>query len=81
MKSNLILAVLACADPAAFNKKVKVLFLGIGSAEGQGTKNLIDELTRVGIHNVYFESPGTAHQWVDAAPVPERFRPKAVPVA
>jgi len=54
----------AFADPAAFNKKVKVLFLGIGSAEGPGTKNFSDELTKDGIHNVYFESPGTAHEWL-----------------
>src|SRR5581483_11517149 len=32
----------AFADPASFNKKVRVLFLGIGSAEGQGTKNFSD---------------------------------------
>jgi enterochelin esterase family protein len=54
----------AFADPAAFNKKAKVLFLGIGSAEGQGAKNFSDELTKAGIHNVYFESPGTAHEWL-----------------
>jgi enterochelin esterase-like enzyme len=54
----------AFADPAAFNKKVKVLFLGIGSAEGQGTKTFSDELTKAGIKNVYFESPGTAHEWL-----------------
>jgi enterochelin esterase-like enzyme len=52
------------ADPAAFNKKVKVLFLGIGSVEGPGTKNFSDALTQAGIHNVYFESPGTAHEWL-----------------
>ena len=54
----------AFADPAEFNKKVKVLFLGIGSAEGPGTKNFSDALTNAGIHNVYFESPGTAHEWL-----------------
>jgi enterochelin esterase-like enzyme len=54
----------AFADPASFNKKVKVLFLGIGSAEGPGTKNFSDALTQAGIHNVYFESPGTAHEWL-----------------
>jgi enterochelin esterase-like enzyme len=54
----------AFADPGAFNKKVKVLFLGIGSAEGPGTKNFSDTLTNAGIHNVYFESPGTAHEWL-----------------
>jgi len=54
----------AFADPAAFNKKVKVLFLGIGQAEGPGTKNFSEELTKAGIHNVYFESPNTAHEWL-----------------
>jgi enterochelin esterase family protein len=54
----------AFADASAFNKRVKVLFLGIGSAEGPGTKNFSDELTKAGIKNVYFESPGTAHEWL-----------------
>ena len=54
----------AFADPAAFNNKVKVLFLGIGSAEGPGTKNFSDGLTSAGIKNIYFESPGTAHEWL-----------------
>jgi enterochelin esterase-like enzyme len=54
----------AFADPAAFNKKVKVLFLGIGSVEGPGTKTFSSALTGAGIHNVYFESPGTAHEWL-----------------
>lgn len=52
------------ADAAAFNKKVKVLFLGIGSMEGPGTKNFSKALTDAGINNVYFESPGTAHEWL-----------------
>ncbi len=52
------------ADAAAFNKKVKVLFLGIGSAEGPGTKNFSTALTKAGIQNVYYESPGTAHEWL-----------------
>lgn len=54
----------AFADPAAFNKKVKLLYLGIGSVEGPATKNFSDELTKAGIHNVYYESPGTAHEWL-----------------
>ena len=32
------------ADAAAFNKKVKVLFLGIGSVEGPGTKTFSEAL-------------------------------------
>jgi enterochelin esterase family protein len=52
------------AEAAAFNKKMKVLFLGIGSVEGPGAKNFSDQLTKAGIHNVYFESSGTAHEWL-----------------
>jgi enterochelin esterase-like enzyme len=52
------------ADAAAFNKKVKVLFLGIGSAEGPGTKTFSEQLTQAGIKNIYYESPGTAHEWL-----------------
>lgn len=52
------------ADAAAFNKKMRVLFLGIGSVEGPGTKTFSTKLTEAGIHNVYFESPGTAHEWL-----------------
>jgi enterochelin esterase-like enzyme len=52
------------ADAAAFNKKMKVLFLGIGSVEGPGTKDFSEALTKAGIKNAYFESPGTAHEWL-----------------
>lgn len=54
----------AFADPAAFNKKVKVLFLSTGSVEGPRVKQFSDALTAAGIKNVYFESPGTAHEWL-----------------
>jgi len=54
----------AFANADAFNKKMKVLFLGIGSVEGPGTRNFSEALTKAGIHNVYFESPGTAHEWL-----------------
>ncbi len=54
-------------DPAGFNQKVKVLFLGTGTVERQGNPNILrlhEELDRVGIKNVYYESPGTAHEWL-----------------
>jgi enterochelin esterase family protein len=54
----------AFADPAAFNAKVKLLFISIGSVEGPGAKTFSDELTKDGVKNVYFESPGTAHEWL-----------------
>ncbi len=52
------------ADAAAFNKQMKVLFLGIGTAEGPGTKNFSEQLTKAGIRNIYYESNGTAHEWL-----------------
>lgn len=54
----------AFADPAAFNAKVKALFLSTGSVEGPRVKQFSDALTEAGVKNVYFESPGTAHEWL-----------------
>jgi enterochelin esterase family protein len=64
------------ADAVAFNKKVKVLFLGIGSSEGSGTKTFSDELTKAGINNVYYESPGTAHEWLTWRRCFKEFAPR-----
>ena len=54
-------------DADAFNKKMRLLWLGVGTAEGRmydGIKNYHDSLTKAGIKNVYYESPGTAHEWL-----------------
>ncbi len=51
------------SDPEVFNKKVRAFFLGIGTAEGQRMKGLSDALKAAGIKHVYYESPGTAHEW------------------
>lgn len=52
-------------DPKAFNDKVHVFFLGIGSEERpERTKNLSDGLKTAGINNIYYESPGTAHEFL-----------------
>jgi enterochelin esterase-like enzyme len=64
------------ADAAAFNKQVKVLFLGIGSAEGPGTKAFSEQLTQAGIKNVYYESPGTAHEWLTWRRCFKEFAPR-----
>lgn len=53
----------AFANPADFNQKVKVFFLGIGSHEGQRTKALSDAFTKAGIKNTYYVSENTAHEW------------------
>jgi enterochelin esterase-like enzyme len=52
------------SDPDAFNKKVHAFFLGIGTEEGQHMKALSDALKRAGIKNTYYESEGTAHEWL-----------------
>ena len=54
------------ADTKAFNEKVHLLFMGIGSEERpERTKNLADGLKNAGINSVvYYESPGTAHEWL-----------------
>ena len=52
------------ADAEVFNKKVKLLYLSSGSMEGPGAKNFHEALEKAGIKNVYFESPGTAHEWL-----------------
>jgi enterochelin esterase family protein len=64
------------ADAAAFNTKVKLLFLGIGSMEGAGTKTFSEQLTQAGIHNIYYESPGTAHEWLTWRRCFKEFAPR-----
>jgi enterochelin esterase-like enzyme len=55
----------AFSNPAEFNKKVHVFFIGIGSEENpQRTKAMSDAFTKAGINNVYYESQGTAHEWL-----------------
>lgn len=55
------------ADPAAFAKKVRLLWLGIGTQEPErmlaGIRGLHASLTEAGIQHVYYESPGTDHEW------------------
>jgi enterochelin esterase family protein len=64
------------ADPDLFNKKVKVFFIGIGSEEGPGAKSMSDLLRQNGINNIYFESPGTAHEWLTWRRCLKEFVPK-----
>ena len=55
------------ADPAAFAKKVRLLWLGVGTEEPErmreGIRSLHASLTEAGIQHVYVESPGTDHEW------------------
>lgn len=56
------------ADPEAFNRRVRVLFLSLGTAEGQrfqeSVRGFRDTLTKGGIKTVFYESPGTDHEWL-----------------
>lgn len=56
-----------CQEPEAFNQKVKLLWIGTGTAEREGNPNILrlhEALERAGIKHVYYESPGTAHEWL-----------------
>lgn len=55
------------ADPRHFNERVRLLWLGAGTAEEEPLHSSVAEavtaLRASGIHLVYFESQGTAHEW------------------
>ena len=55
------------SDPAAFNKRVHLVWLGVGTAEPErmhkGLFSFNDFLEQAGIKHVFYESPGTAHEW------------------
>lgn len=57
----------AFADPAAFAKKVHVLWLGVGTAEPErmreGIRSFHRSLEEAGIKHVYVEAQGTDHEW------------------
>jgi len=56
------------ADSTSFNKKVKLLWIGVGTAEPENmyraVKGFHKELLKAGIHHVYYESQGTGHEWL-----------------
>ena len=53
------------ANPAEFNKKVKVFYFSCGGEENaEGLKRHQEQLIAAGITNSYvYISPGTAHEW------------------
>jgi enterochelin esterase-like enzyme len=56
------------ADSASFNKKVKLLWIGIGTAESQNMYKAVNgfhlSLVASGIKHIYYESQGTDHEWL-----------------
>jgi enterochelin esterase-like enzyme len=57
----------AMSDAAAFNKRVRLVWVGIGTKEPermyQGVNNFHKTLESAGIKHIYQESPGTDHEW------------------
>jgi enterochelin esterase-like enzyme len=56
----------AFRDPATFNSKVRLFWLGAGTAEERfaaGLKTMHAALEKAGVQHVVFESKGTAHEW------------------
>lgn len=57
----------ALADPADFAKRVHLLWLGVGTEEPErmrtGIQRLHASLEEANIPHVFYESPGTAHEW------------------
>jgi len=55
------------ADPAAFAKKVHLLWIGVGTNEPErmraGLLRLHTSLQEADIQHVFYESPGTDHEW------------------
>lgn len=55
------------ADASSFNQKVKILYLSMGTAEPERMQTMIrgfhEALDKAGVKQVYYESPGTAHEW------------------
>jgi enterochelin esterase-like enzyme len=57
----------AFADPARFNKKFELFWMGVGTQEPPVFRDTIGGAVRTlqaaGVKVVYFESQGTAHEW------------------
>jgi enterochelin esterase-like enzyme len=80
----------AMADPEAFAKRVHLLWIGVGTDEParmkEGLENLHAALDEGKIKHVFYESPGTNHEWQtwrrdlkDFAP--RLFQPQSQPAA
>ena len=56
------------AESREFNRKVRLVFLGIGTAEPdrmlKAVQGYHEALQAAGINHVFYKSPGTAHEWL-----------------
>jgi enterochelin esterase family protein len=57
----------AMADSAAFAKRVHLLWIGVGTNEPErmksGLENLHTSFDEAKIQHIFYESPGTDHEW------------------
>jgi enterochelin esterase-like enzyme len=55
------------ADPAAFAKRVHLLWIGVGTEEPAqmraGIQKLNSALVEANVKHEFYESPGTSHEW------------------
>ena len=54
-------------NPAEFNKQIKLLWIGTGTLERDNNPNILrlhEALEKAGVKHVYYESAGTAHEWL-----------------
>ena len=54
------------SDPAAFNKRVRLFWIGAGTGEvsfHEAATKLHGQLDAAGIKHVFYESAGTSHEW------------------
>ena len=52
------------SDPASFNARYHYMFLCNGEAEGNHIRDMHQILLDAGIQNDFYQSPGTAHEWL-----------------
>jgi enterochelin esterase-like enzyme len=56
------------SDVNMFNQKMKLMYLSTGTSEPsnmyQTVNNFHKELEKAGIKHIYYESPGTSHEWL-----------------
>ena len=53
-------------EVAEFNRRAHLLYFSAGTAETTLWTNAIamrDALTKAGVNSVFYDSPGTAHEW------------------
>ncbi len=51
-------------DAKKYNKQMNYMFMGCGTEENFGTERMVNQLKEMGIEVEFYESQGTAHEWL-----------------